>query len=260
MTRLKNTLDLNVEPSYVARLLFLLLLPLGAAACSTVVRKEAELLHADRKHVFESRCEKDASEAFVSPAENIVGILRIDVTPPGLSFVGGMDAAGNSHPHYMFFRLGLDFIEFESALGPSEKLRATIRVGRFDLHERSYTYHDNVTAKVGVKFENIGTIEEERLGVRGRRITVYDLQTGKVHATRSEFFARRIGVCPELTKGQSTPISFLSRAINPTSYGCWHRTENKADFVQLDKRTKAIEQCHSSYWDSRRQLPDRSER
>ena len=212
----------------------------------------------EARQMMKARCQAEAGEQIFSTIEDVPSFFRIDESPPGRYFVGGIDvgSAGvsNTHPHYMFFRLGLDFIEFE--FGEREKIKTEKTYGRFDLHSRKTEQADKLSSVYAVRFKSIATPSEERLGLHGRQTDVIEIASGKILATRKEFIwlnpdpRRAVGghLCPSLQRGQATPGSFLSQVINPDSYGCWHKTEKDYDFVDLDRRLKKIRACEDEYW------------
>lgn len=216
---------------------------------------------AQAKVIFEQKCSTIATETISSTIENVSSFMRVDEHESGRTFVGGIQmdhgpfgGESNTHPHYMFFRLGLDFVEYE--LPSTEREKVKKRFGRFDLHSRKSEAIDTMKSLYGVRFKTIASAEEEAIGIRGRQIDVFEISSGIVLATRKEFFGRHpdfsraaaTGVCPPLQPGQATPTSFLSRVINPISYGCWHKTEQySGNPTKQEERIARIRECESEY-------------
>jgi len=234
----------------------------------TVSRKEDPL--AKTRSVFRDKCSSEAKEEIFQTAENVTGFLRIDEYEPGRKFVGGITihhnlfgGESNTHPHWMFFRLGLDFIEYD--LLQTERDKSNMRYGRFDVHTRNSKIVNAISSNHGVRFKSIATAAEEAMGIRGRQIEVFEIPSGKILAVRKEFFGRdpdfsksaATGVCPPLQPGQATPTSFLSRVINPASYGCWHKTEHyEATFATSKERLQKIQDCEREYFEKKRNSSD----
>jgi hypothetical protein len=216
----------------------------------------------EARRLLKTRCELEAKEEIYTTAEDVRSILRIDSVSHGHVFVGGLNKSYGSHgisytnKLWMFFRLGLDFVEYE--LSDTEELRKNAVYGKFDLHSRREVPIGELNSQYAIRFSENLMADFERLGLRGRTIEVLDMASGETLGKRTEFFwlnpnPRRGGVfvCPLLQTGQSTPLSFLSRVINPKTYGCYYKNEKYYGFTNHDRRIKSIEACELEFWQIR---------
>lgn len=210
----------------------------------------------EARSILKEHCLNDAYQEIYKPINNVKSILRIDEYNSDQAFVGGIGKyydhyypAGGLHysnKKYMFFRLGLEEIEF---LYPK---RIENKVGVFNLYKRETSYRETMKSKYAIKFISTATPKEERLGIRGRDIEIVDLTNGELLAKRKEYFwinpdsSKAAGglVCPGITEGQMIPKSFLSRVINKDSYGCWYKYES---MINKKKRTKMLGECENEY-------------
>lgn len=211
---------------------------------------------------------KTAGDTIYETAENVSSILREDVAGNG-THVGGITARDSgiswTHPHYMFDALGLDYLEYRrgnsyarrslrNGVGAVEEVIAEpesqiiVRFSRIDLDAEAANWRHPV---------NRG-----QLSVEGRRIEVLMRSTGRVIATRDEYFLvnMQIGsgilICQRLGQFEETPKIFLSRVINPTTFPCLTAFQEqcrmraqKCDWRELDE--ELYKPCVAAYWKSR---------
>jgi hypothetical protein len=117
-----------------------------------------------------------------------------------------------------FFRLGLDFIEHEQL--PAEQEKTIKRYARFDLRSRQSEPVDNIKSQYGVRFRSIASADEEQLGIRGRQVDVFEISSGKVIATRKEFFGRHPDFSRAAATGVCPPTSGWASDTNQFSVSC----------------------------------------
>lgn len=205
----------------------------NAASTTPEERQRYEERKIQASTLFKARCLGEAMEQIDRPLEGILVLKLIDIP-----------ALGQRSHNYGFYRLGLTSLEVETdSFGRSSANGFTY----YDLTSRTYNIREKSNANATVVFENIGNVEEKNLGIYGRRIKVIDNLTNEVVATRTEFFGPG-PTCPSAPKASADGYLFLSRTINPVSYGCWYKTEHIESWN--GKSLAAIEACELAYWES----------
>ena len=141
----------------------------GGQPAANVGLKDDPLANA--KLMFQAKCASEAKEEIFLTAENVASFLRIDEYEPGRPFVGGIEihhgpfgGESNTNPHWMFFRLGLDCIEYE--LHKSEREKSNMRYGHFDVHTRNSEPINSISSSYGIRFKSTATAAEEAIGIR----------------------------------------------------------------------------------------------
>lgn len=213
-----------------------------ASGCDT--QSNASKVEVAQRKLLKPHCDGDTFERVHETVEGVRGIVRVDDRTPGRYFVGGVHH-GTMHPHYMLGGMGLEFIEFE--LYPEEREKRKAQFGRFDLRTQNYSYIDKLSVSLIVKFDHAGSIDEEKLGVLGRRITVYDATTGKIYGEQQEWFGRIVGGCREPQKQWRGHESLLFKVINPKTYRC-RSSEVLGTSKDSKVRLESFEACEKAYW------------
>jgi len=91
-------------------------------------------------------------------------------------------------------------------------------------------YQSERSAKIILTFKRESTDDEERVGLYGRTVLVYDSRSDKLLGRRTEFFwlsppgfrngvRQELAICPMLKKGENSPYSFIG-SILPCDEEC----------------------------------------
>lgn len=219
----------------------------GGCGNLTAEQKEEQRAFIEkRKELLARRCANDAFENITNPQENIRTVFLIT---DGIGDRGFIPVLERSR---VLKYLGIEYMEF--AATQAEQSQTGKALGRISLHEALLT--ENVrgiearSAKIAVKIEAIpNAIEEGKYGIRGQLVTVFDLDTGSVFGTLREWGSHADDACPNRPRRDEfdrhtmwTYSSFLSKIINPMTYGCFLSGSG------VWPRPRDFLACDSDYW------------
>ncbi|MBK9520768.1 MAG: hypothetical protein IPO13_03935 [Rhodocyclaceae bacterium] len=190
---------------------------------------------------FKAKCLERAAERIDRTLEGVLVLKRIDLPANSPMSFGG-NSGSFIHPHYMFSRLGLTSLEVETDNRNNRPAKGFIYI---DLSKGVYSIRKESTPDATVVFENIGDPEEAKVGFYGRRLSVVDAKTQEVIATRTEFLGPGLS-CPSAPDASPDYKWFLSRVINPVTYGCLFKTQS---ITSSSAKWSAIDACEHSYWE-----------
>ena len=196
-------------------------------------------MSAEAKQLIQRHCTTDAKEVIYSTINDIHSIAvkaEDEFSKTNITFSAGLSGISYTPPQHQFLRLGIFEIELDGErLSTQTNNPNSFPVAKFKTHpgyDGVPTFIPKGKATVELRYRGRTTKEEEKLGVYGRGIQVFDTKTQQVLGERVEFFWLSEGgfksgirpekaLCPSLTlQKESSPASFVGRVINPKSYPC----------------------------------------
>lgn len=223
--------------------------------------------------ILKRRCQTDAGEEILATREGVKSIY-LESELHTMAFIsGGPSSYGitYTHPTVMFLRNGLYHIEYSSALPgltfftfglKDEKQRAHPYV-RFDTRTQKTESISSRSAAVRISFRRTTSEAEEKVGVFGRIVEIFDDATQTLLARRRDYVwlnpnprgAHGGFMCPTVPEGEQIPISLLAKAINVQNYTCWtsfararRELVNKHDSAAHNVLLDELNRCQAEYF------------
>lgn len=194
----------------------------------------------EAKQLIQSLCTESAKDAVYSTINDVRSIsikAEDEFSKTDISISSGSSGLSYSPPQYQYLRLGIFEIELDGRrFSPHPNNPNNFPIAKFKQDGSDYSVVPSFIPKgmatVEVRYRSRTTREEEKLGVYGREITIFDTKTQEVLGERVEYFwlsgggfrnvvRHKKALCPSLTKQvEFSPSSFVGRVINPKTYPC----------------------------------------